>query len=65
MWVEREIEHTEPKLKSVEESHAEKLKAREALADEVYYFCDTVFSTLHSNLICTCRLQVLYKKWMP
>ncbi len=35
MWVEREIEHSEPKLKALEDEHARKLKDREILSEEV------------------------------
>ena len=34
-WVEREIEHSEPKLKALEEEQAKKIKEREILAEEV------------------------------
>ena len=37
-WVEREIAHSEPKLKALEQEHAKKLKDRELLAEEVRRF---------------------------
>ena len=37
-WVEREIAHSEPKLKALEDEHAKKLKERELLAEEVRSF---------------------------
>ncbi len=35
MWVEKEIEHSRPKLKALEDELKEKLKEREILAEEV------------------------------
>ena len=59
-WVEREIAHSEPKLKALEDEHAKKLKDRELLAEEVRSFHSVLSrQSVPIRLLLTLRLLFL------
>ena len=58
-WVEREIEHSEPKLKALEEEHARKLKDRDILAEEIQSSVERIQTMMKNstNLVKNARMR--------